>query len=39
MCDGFENDFERGDIRRHDQQKDTALLQKAKARGEYVLGA
>lgn len=39
MCDGFENDFERGDIRRHDQQTDTALLQKAKACGGSVLGA
>lgn len=39
MCDWFEYDFERGDIRRYDQQKVTALVQKAKARGGCVLGA
>lgn len=37
MCDGFEYDFERGDIRRYDQQTDTAFLQKAKARGGCVI--
>lgn len=39
MCDGLEHDFERGDIRRYDQQKGTALLQRAKACGGCVLGA